>query len=300
VGTNVTLIVRTPGQEETRQLVITRAKIKVKTIRGWQRNQSGRWQYFIDDKKKIGYIRIYDKFAEDTAKELEEALVMLEAQGMKGLVLDLRNNMGGLLDSAVDIADKFIDKGLIVRTQPRWGIPDYRIGRTPGTHPQYPMVVLVNNISASASEIVAGALQDAKYKRAVIVGERTHGKGSVQTISYRVGGGAMLKYTMGYYHLPSGQRVNTREDMEKLNREDWGITPDIEVKFTPQELGKMLDVQKDNDVLVKADHDVDAAPLKKHSLADTIESDPQLAVALLVIRTKLLEQGRVLTAMNQN
>ncbi|MBN1796680.1 MAG: S41 family peptidase [Sedimentisphaerales bacterium] len=295
-GTNVCLTVRTPGEEASRELEITRSKIKVRTIRGWQRQARGAWQYFVDEEQKIGYVRIYDKFAEDTSKELDEVLDNLEAQDMRGLVIDLRYNQGGLLDSAVDIADKFIDKGLIVRTQPRWGIPDYKMARSGPTRRGYPLVVLVNSVSASASEIVAGALQDAKYNRAVIVGERTHGKGSVQTISYRVGGGAMLKYTMGYYHLPSGQPVNSVEDMKKLGRTDWGIKPDVEVKLTSEELRKLLEVQKENDVLVKADHDLESAPLKKHSLEETIRTDPQLAVALLIIRTKLLEQGRVLTA----
>ena len=141
-------------------------------------------------------------------------------------------------------------------------------------------------------------MQDAKYRRAIIVGERTHGKGSVQQVSYRPGAGARLKFTIAYYHLPSGQRVESRENMEKLDRTDWGITPDVEVKLTGEELGQLTDAQRDNDVLVKADHDMDAAPLNKRSLAETLESDPQLTVALLVIRTKLLEQGRAVTAMN--
>jgi len=202
------------------------------------------------------------------------------------------------LDSAVDVADKFIRKGLIVRTQPRWGIPDYRSATGSKTHPDYPLVVLVNRLSASASEIVAGALQDAKYHRAVVVGERTHGKGSVQQVSYRPGGGAQLKFTIAYYHLPSGQRVESREDMEKVSRTDWGITPDVVVELTGEELGRLSDVERDNDVLVKADHDMEAAPLKRHSVEETLESDPQLTVALLVIRTKLLEQGRAVAALN--
>jgi len=291
-GTTVRLTVRSPQEEETRDLVITRAKILVRTIRGWQRTTSGQWQHLIDEERKIGYIRLFDKFSEDTSGDMETVLNRLEKEQLRGLVLDLRYNQGGLLDSAVDVVDKFIDKGLIVRTQPRWGLPDYRIAKSGGTHPDYPVVVLVNSASASASEIVAGALGDPKYRRAVIVGERTHGKGSVQTITFRPGNGAMLKYTMGYYHLPSGQRVNSREHMEKLDRDDWGIAPDVSVKLTAEEEKKLLLVQRDNDVLVKAGHDITAAPLKKHSLAETLDSDPQLAVALLIIRTKLLEQDR--------
>jgi carboxyl-terminal processing protease len=294
-GTTVKLTVRTPGDDQSRELSIVRAKIVVQTIRGWQRTTSGEWKYMLDEKRKIGYVRL-TSFSDNTAGEFESVLDQLEEQGMQALILDLRFNPGGLLDSAVDIADKFIQKGLIVRTQPRWGIPDYRSATTSRTHPDYPLVVLVNQYSASASEIVAGALQDEKYRRAIIIGQRTHGKGSVQQVSYRPGGGAQLKYTIAYYHLPSGQRVESREDMERKGREDWGITPDVKVELTGEELSKLTDVQRDNDVLVKADHDLDAVPLNKHSLQETLESDPQLTVALLVIRTKLLEQGRAVAA----
>jgi DUF1365 family protein len=86
--------------------------------------------------------------------------------------------------------------------------------------------------------------------------------------------------------------------MEKLDRTDWGITPDVQVELTGEELADLTDVQRDNDVLVKADHDTETAPLDKHNLAETLKSDPQLTVALLVIRTKLLEQGRAIAAMN--
>jgi carboxyl-terminal processing protease len=294
-GTAVKLTVRTPGEDKSRELSIVRAKIVVQTIRGWQRTTGGQWKYMLDEKRKIGYVRL-TSFSDNTADEFESILDQLEEQGMQALILDLRFNPGGLLDSAVDVADKFIRKGLIVRTQPRWGIPDYRSATSSKTHPDYPLVVMVNQYSASASEIVAGALQDEKYHRAIIVGQRTHGKGSVQQVSYRPGGGAQLKYTIAYYHLPSGQRVESREDMEKLGREDWGITPDVPVELTGEELGKLTDVQRDNDVLVKADHDIDADPLNKHTLQETLESDPQLTVALLVIRTKLLEQGRAVAA----
>ena len=296
-GSTVILTVRTPGDDETRELPIVRAKIVVQTIRGWQRTKSSQWRYMLDEERRIGYVRL-TSFSDNTSGEFEKVLKQLEKQGLRALVLDLRSNPGGLLESAVDIADKFISKGLIVRTQPRWGIPVYRSAKGRKTHPDYPLVVLVNRYSASASEIVAGALQDAKYRRAIIVGERTHGKGSVQQVSYRPGAGARLKFTIAYYHLPSGQRVESREDMEKLGRTDWGITPDVEVKLTGEEMGQLTDAQRDNDVLVKADHDMDAAPLNKRSLAETLESDPQLTVALLVIRTKLLEQGRAVTAMN--
>lgn len=291
-GTQVKLTVRTPGQEKTRDILITRARIIVKTVRGWQQLENSDWSYMLDEDRKIAYVRI-TSFAEKTAEDFRKVLDKLEEEGLKGLILDLRSNQGGLLESAVEIVDNFISSGLIVRTQPRWGIASYLSATARGTRPDYPLVVLVNSLSASASEIVAGALQDPKYKRAIVVGERTHGKGSVQAITYRPGGGAQLKYTMAYYHLPSGQRVESRDAMEKLNRKDWGVGPDIEVELIAKEISQMHDIQRDNEVLVKADHDIAAAPLNKHSLDETLASDPQLNVALLVIRTKLLEKERV-------
>jgi carboxyl-terminal processing protease len=289
-GTEVTLTVKSPGDEQNRDITITRAKIVVPTIRGWQRTEQGGWLYVIDDENKIGYIRL-TSFSSDTASNLERALVDLEAQGMRGLILDLRFNSGGLLDSAVAITDKFVGEGLIVSTRSRFGIPTYPVAHGRGTHPGYPLVVLINRYSASASEIVAGALADPKHERAVLVGERTHGKGSVQGIAHYPDGNGQLKYTMAYYHLPSGQRVESRDAMEKLGRDDWGVGPDVEVEFKSNEFRERLDIQRKNDVLVKADHDVAEVPLEKHSSEDVLAADAQLAVARLVVMTKLLEQS---------
>jgi len=155
-------------------------------------------------------------------------------------------------------------------------------------------VVLINNISASASEIVAGALQDAKFERATIVGQRSYGKGSVQTITSFSGEGSQLKYTMAYYHLPSDQRVKNRYIMEKLGRKDWGIDPDVEVKveLRTEEGQNMLKIQEANEVLVKADHDEQLNPVKRYSLQETIESDPQMAIGLLVLKSKIIQSGK--------
>jgi carboxyl-terminal processing protease len=150
---------------------------------------------------------------------------------------------------------------------------------------------LINNFSASASEIVAGALADPLHKRAILVGERTHGKGSVQGIISYPKGGARLKYTMAYYHLPSGQRVKSRDEAKKEGKEDWGVGPDIEVKLRGDEMKKMFDVQRDNDVLVGAGHNKDSAPLKKHMAGESLSADPQLDIAVLVIKSKLIESG---------
>ena len=290
-GTRVRLTIRRAGGDKTRDITITRAKITVPTIRGWERTEAGKWLYMIDTSRKIGYIHI-TSFSEKTASDLEDVLDQLEAEGLNGLILDLRFNSGGLLNTAIKIADMFLEDGPIVITRPRsWVSSTYAWAHGAGTHPDYPLVILINSYSASASEIVAGALADPLHKRAILVGERTHGKGSVQGIISYPRGGAQLKYTMAYYHLPSGQRVKSRDEVSKQGGDDWGVGPNVEVKLRSDELKKMFDVQRDNDVLVRAGHDNEAAPVKKHTIEETLSADPQLAVGLLVIRDKLIQAG---------
>jgi carboxyl-terminal processing protease len=245
----------------------------------------------IDEDNKIGYVRITG-FSGETDSDFEKVLTQLEAEGLRGLVLDLRYNTGGLLSSAIKITDKFIEKGLIVSTHPRWHQPrTYAFAQKPETHPNYPLVILINSVSASASEIVAGALADPQYHRAVLVGDRTHGKGSVQTITGYPGGRAQLKYTMAYYHLPSGQRVESREVMKKQGSMEWGIAPKIELKLRNDEFIKLADIRRDNDVLVKIGHS-DSEPLKKHTAEELLAVDPQLAVGVLVLKAKQIENTR--------
>jgi carboxyl-terminal processing protease len=292
-GTEVTLTIKRPGEEKTKDITITRDRIVVPTVRGWQRTDAGKWLYMIDEKDKIGYVRL-TSFSAETPSGLEEVLLELEAERLRGLILDLRFNTGGLLDSAVAVADKFIDNEdpdrWIVKRQPGFGrAPIYEPAHKKGTHPNYPLVILINSSSASASEIVAGALADEKFERAILVGQRTHGKGSVQGIAGVPRGGAQLKYTMAYYHLPSGQRVESPDEMKKIGRKDWGVGPDIEVKLRSDELKKMLEAQRDNDVLVQANHDSANHELKKRTVEETLAADLQLAVGLLVIKSKLVQ-----------
>ncbi|MFC1604427.1 S41 family peptidase [Planctomycetota bacterium] len=292
-GTKVKLKIRRSNDDKKIEdklfdVTITRDKIIVPTVRGWQRSQAGKWLYMIDEKNKIGYARL-TSFSSDTASGLEKVLFNLENRGLKGLILDLRFNTGGLLDSAVAVVDMFVEEGVIVKRQSGLGrMPIYETATKKGTHPNYPLVILINSNSASASEIVAGALADEKYKRATLVGTRTHGKGLVQGITGYLGGGAQLKYTMAYYHLPSGQRVESREEMEKLDRKDWGVAPNVEVELRSDELKKMIEVQRDNDVLVKADH-TGTDDYKKRTIEETLAVDPQLAVGLLIIQSKLIQ-----------
>ena len=297
-GTTVTLTVKHAVTGEVEDIKIRRDKIVVPPIRGWRRIEDGQWDYMLDATGEIGYVRV-TTFTENTVPDLNHALRDLEAQGLAGLILDLRFNSGGYLTSASELVDLFVDEGIIVTSRPRpgRGWPDEKRARKNDTHPDYPLVVLTNEQSASASEIVAGALQDPLYDRATLVGGRTYGKGSVQVVVQYTGGGSQLKMTMAYYHLPSGQQVKNRYIMEKQGRKDWGIAPDVEVDLSLGELGRMIDTQRDNEVLVKADHDNTSDPVVRHSIEETLESDPQLAVGLVVLRAKILERDlRVPTA----
>ncbi len=288
-GTTVTLTVQRRNEEKGESMTITRDRIIVPTIRGWQRTEAGKWLYMIDKDNHVGYVRI-TSFSGETAADFDKVLGKLKDKGLKGLIVDLRFNTGGLLDSAVDISDKFINEGLIVRTQPKASrIPTFEYAHRRGTQADYPLVILINSGSASASEIVAGALGDKRYERAVLVGTRTHGKGSVQGITPYPGGGAHLKYTMAYYHLPSAQRVRSRDEVKKEGGTDWGVGPDVEVELTSAELKEMLDVQRDNDVLVQAGREEHSAKYKKRTVEEVLRADPQLAVGLLVVKAKLVE-----------
>jgi carboxyl-terminal processing protease len=288
-GTKVTLRVRRPSTGETKEMTITRAKIVVHPLRGWTRQADGNWDFMIDPENNIGYVRL-TAFTESTGSDLDKVLKQLGKQGIKGLILDLRFNSGGYLQAAADVVDLFVSEGVIVKSSPRHGFATYEIAHRSGTHPNYPLVVLINGASASASEIVAGALQDSKHQRAILVGERSYGKGSVQVVTPFTGGDSQLKYTVAYYHLPSDQQVKNRYQMEKLGRKDWGIAPDVEVKVTSNELKDMLDLQRDNDVLLRGGSETGSAN-KKHSLDETVLRDPQLSMALIVVQSQLLEQG---------
>jgi carboxyl-terminal processing protease len=172
--------------------------------------------------EKIGYVRI-EEFAENTSDELDHALTGLEQGGMQALVIDLRNNPGGLLDSAVDVAGKFLPANeIIVSTKGRTPEQDQEFRARPERqHPDYPIVVLINGYSASGAEIVAGALKD--LNRAILVGETTFGKGSVQTVQ-PLGNGVGLRLTTAKYYTPSRKTIH-----------EVGISPDIEVPITDAE-----------------------------------------------------------------
>ncbi len=211
VGTNITITVLREGMNEPLDLTLTRDVIRIRSVRS-------------DMHGDIGYLRI-TSFSEQTFDKLAEAIETLKKDipDLKGVVLDLRNNPGGLLDQAIAVSDAFLDRGEIVSTRGRQKDDIRRYSATPGDLLDgLPMVVLINAGSASASEIVAGALQD--HKRAVIMGNKSFGKGSVQTVIPLPGHGAM-RLTTSRYYTPSGTSIQAE-----------GIVPDIEVQQAKIEL----------------------------------------------------------------
>ena len=193
-GTPVTLELKRKGLDETLHFALTRADIQVKTVRA--EHLGGGY----------GYIRLMG-FSDSTGKELEEAFSVLgDGNELSGIILDLRNNPGGVLDAAVEVADAFLEQGLIVRVGGRMKDASFEKYATPGdTFSGIDVAVLVNNGAASASEIVAAALRD--HDRAHLVGEQTYGKGSVQTVIPLLNGEA-LKLTTSHYFTPSGDSIN--------------------------------------------------------------------------------------------
>jgi carboxyl-terminal processing protease len=212
-GSKVELTIARKGQRDPLTFKIKRDVIPLKSVRHYQLTP------------EIGYVRI-SNFQSHTTRDLKEALHELEKRDtLKGLVLDLRNNPGGLLSQAVKVSDLFLDEGVIVSTRGRDTAQNISMSaHKNGTERKYPIIVLVNGGSASASEIVAGALQD--NKRALILGTRTFGKGSVQTI-IPLGDGSGLRLTTARYYTPSGRSIQLS-----------GIVPDVRVEFVPPTDGK--------------------------------------------------------------
>jgi carboxyl-terminal processing protease len=247
-GDEVTVGVLHQGDSKVEHLTMQRAIIHVATVQGDTYKPDDSWNFMLDPEKKIGYVRL-SGFGRSSAKEVKEALVELTAQGMKGLILDLRFNPGGLLHAATEIADLFLEEGLIVSTKGRNSEARTVVARKPGTFSGFPMAILVNRYSASASEVVSAALQD--HKRAVVIGERTWGKGSVQNVVDLEHGKSALKLTTASYHRPSGKNIHRFPDAKETD--EWGVMPDegFTVQFSNEEMAKYLEYRHKRDIITK-------------------------------------------------
>lgn len=297
-GTTVVLTIR--SGEKVKEYTIRRQTIKVVSVKGWQHRPGGGWEYFIDPENKIGYLKMTN-FTKDTSRELDRSLGALQMQGARGVILDLRYNPGGLLTAATDVSDKFLSSGSIVSTRPERETGNAKTearARTDEDDSELPLVVLVNQYSASASEIVSGALKD--QGRALIVGERTFGKGSVQMLFPLADRSAYLKLTTSHYYLPSGRCIHREE-----NSLDWGVNPDVTVEMTPEQMRAAIDARQEMDVLRDANSPPaegelekikDKAPAVQEEVKqvataagkkDLMSTDPQLSAALLLLRLQL-------------
>jgi carboxyl-terminal processing protease len=266
-GSDIVLTVVREGQPKPLTFTVTRAVIKIQSVK----------HRMLED--GFGYVRI-TQFQANTGDGLKDALAKLKLQhkgNLKGLVLDLRNNPGGVLHAAVAVSDAFLTSGLIVYTEGRTADAELKFSATPADLVNgAPMVVLVNGGSASASEIVAGALQD--HKRAVIMGTKTFGKGSVQTI-LPMTGGAALKITTARYYTPNGRSIQAT-----------GILPDVvteEARVTKRDKSSE-DALKEADLAGHLENKGKDKPGAKKDAAavklDTAGEDYQLQEALNLLK----------------
>ncbi|HJZ94566.1 MAG TPA: S41 family peptidase [Gemmataceae bacterium] len=258
-GTKVTLTVVHEGARQPETIPIVRAMIEVQTVLGLTRREDDQkeFDWFADRSNGIGYIRLV-QFSDHTAADLKRAVERLEGEGMRALILDLRDNPGGLLESAIAVSDLFLTEGKIVSTKDRNGSGRTWEAKSSGTlfepAAEKPMAVLINKFSASASEIVAAALQD--NKRAVVVGERSYGKGSVQKI-IKLGGDppTALKLTTDTYWRPSGANIHRHPDSKESD--EWGVkpSPGFEIPMTDMERLEYLKYKRSKDIIRKVQKD---------------------------------------------
>ncbi|MFZ3071818.1 MAG: S41 family peptidase [Thermodesulfobacteriota bacterium] len=272
-GTAVTLWIWREGFDDSKPFKLVRETIKIKSVK-WKALEEG-----------FGYVRI-TQFQETTGDDLDKALSELGSKDgkLKGLVLDLRNNPGGLLNQAVSVSNKFVGSGVIVSTKGKIKEQAVEFTAMKGVaHPYFPMVVLVNDGSASASEIVAGALQD--HKRAVIIGTPTFGKGSVQTI-IPLKDGSAVRLTTSLYYTPSGRSIQAK-----------GIEPDIIVGEIIKKHLKEKDLERHFEATQpkeEEDEDKDKkVTVKETKVAEDGEEDTQLKRALDYLKSWIIFQETI-------
>ena len=248
VGEPVTMKLKHRHASAPESLTLQRELIRLETVLGDVRQASDEWQWMVDEERRLGYVRV-TAFGRHTADELRTVLEQLTTRQMRGLILDLRFNPGGLLSAAIEVSDLFLASGRIVSTEGRNTKPKVWEAHQPGTFEGFPMVVLVNHYSASASEIVAACLQD--HGRALIVGERTWGKGSVQNVMELEDGASMLKLTTADYHRPSG--TNIHRFPEATEKDDWGVTPNegFQVTLSANEMSQLANLRREKDIVSK-------------------------------------------------
>ncbi len=275
---------------------LKRAVIQLDPIRGWLRDASGDWRFMLDAESAIGYVKL-TKFTPDVDERLDARMNRLLREGLHGLILDLRDNTGGLLNSAIEVADRFLDSGVIVSTRGR-GSAEKRWSATHDIgYPSFPMVVLINGSTASAAEIVAGALRD--QRRATLIGERSYGKGSVQEVVELGQGSGAIKLTTAYYYLPGGECIH--KTAAAIHRGDWGVAPTMPVACPLSERKQWLRTWREmNRASETGLRSPPAASMTQPAsqavelvqVEALIKADPQLQAAFKQLRKQVLAPGR--------
>lgn len=289
-GTKVILSVEREGAEAPIDYELVRAEIPIFSVKGWLRTGAKEtdWDWYIDRANRIGYLRL-SQFTNKTTQEMRGAVDQMTAGGLRALILDLRGNPGGLLSEAVGVSSLFVSSGVVVTQEDNQGHERERQTAAGGQARlgDLPVVVLVNGGSASASEIVAGCLQD--YKKAVIVGDRSFGKGSVQNV-FALGAKAAFKLTTQYYRLPGRDGKPGRLIHKRPKAAIWGIEPDVQVEMLPKQFGEAIQLRQEADIV---DFDAQGRLLPRADRPDpsrllTEGMDPQLETALLLLQTQVV------------
>lgn len=295
-GTPVEVTVDRDG--ETLDITIVRNRIKVQAVKGVHREpgDDGAWRYLIDPNRNIAYIRL-TQFTPGCAAEVLRAIQSAREEAglapneqLGGLVLDLRWNPGGLLDEAIRIADLFLEDGTIVSTRGRAYPEQSASAREEGTLPNFPMTVLINGQSASASEVLSGALVE--NGRAVAVGERTFGKGSVQSVKTLSGEAGVIKMTEQAYYLPSGRNIHRLDDSPT-----WGVDPSegYYVPMTREQVLESWRVRREQEILrgpeIDADPETEPENWGDPDWVLGHLSDPQMAGAVNALVTRIETGG---------
>lgn len=281
---NTKVVITVERGTESLDIEIERDHIKVQAVKGFMREDGdGEWLHVIDRSAGIAYIRL-TQFTPGCAQEVKDAIEESKQElggDLGGLILDLRFNPGGLLDEAVEIADLFIEQGTIVSTKGRVFQEESAEATSEGTITDLPLVVLVNGQSASASEVLSGALSD--HGRAVILGTRSFGKGSVQTVRPLESGAGVLKITEQYYYLPSGRLLHRRDDSTV-----WGVdpSPGYFVPLTNDQTLEMLRTRREQEIISHNDES-DKVDLGDTSAVLAALNDPQLKASVNVMQHRV-------------
>ncbi|HXE54462.1 MAG TPA: S41 family peptidase [Tepidisphaeraceae bacterium] len=282
LGSEVKLKVRHMDGREA-ELTMTRQEIVLPTVMGYKRDANNNWDYLVSHDPKIAYLRI-TQFTGDTYKELKASLDQILADGAQGLILDVRFNPGGRLDQAKQVVNLFVDHGVIVVTKGLHRAEEIARANAQEALPkQMPMIVLVNEHSASAAEIVSGSLKD--NHRATIIGTRTYGKGSVQELMPLDEDEGELKLTVAYYYLPSGRLVH-----RKKGATDWGVDPQVVVPMDEKTEAQVLQAQAEAELFHGAATRPSTVPASQPVV------DKQLDAAVSVMTGSLHEHGESLLA----